>query len=217
MITVVGGIKGGGGKSTIATNLCVMRSQTGKKVLLIDADEQRTASYWVSQRKSSKIDTEWTTILLSGDDIHYEIRKLAVHYDDIIIDIGGRDTTSQRSALGIADNCIIPFKPKSFDMWTLGAVKKMIAEIKPHNEKLVTYLLLNQAECRGTENQDSFEMMKEFSNFICIPTSIGYRKSFGNAASEGLGVVELKKQDQKATDEMKNLYNFIYERNASLA
>jgi chromosome partitioning protein len=210
MITVVGGIKGGGGKTTVATHLCVMRSASGKKVLLVDADEQRTASQWVSQRKALNIETEWTTILLAGEDIHHEIRKLAEHYDDIIIDIGGRDTTSQRSALSVADICIVPFKPKSFDMWTLGAVKKMIGEIKPYNTKLVTYLVLNQAECRGSDNQDAIEMMKEFSNFICIPSTIGYRKSFGNAAADGISVIELKKQDQKATEEIKDLYKFIY-------
>ena len=34
MIVVVGGTKGGTGKTTIATNLTVMRAATGKKVLL---------------------------------------------------------------------------------------------------------------------------------------------------------------------------------------
>ena len=36
MIITVGGTKGGGGKTTIATNLAVMRARTGKDVLLID-------------------------------------------------------------------------------------------------------------------------------------------------------------------------------------
>ncbi len=210
MIIVVGGIKGGGGKTTIATNLTVMRSRTGKKVLLVDADEQRTASDWASQREALGIETNWTTIQLSGKSIHSEIKKMSSNYDDIIIDVGGRDTTSQRSALAIADVCIIPFKPKSFDMWTLGAVKTMINEIRAVNEKLKVYAVVNQGDCRGSDNDDSFEMIKEVSNFICIPTSIGYRKSFANAASEGQGVIELKKQDLKAMEEISILYSYIY-------
>jgi chromosome partitioning protein len=210
MITVIGGIKGGGGKTTIATNLCVMRSLHGKKVLLVDADEQRTASDWASQREALGISTPWTTVQLAGKAIHTEIKKMSSNYDDVIVDVGGRDTTSQRSALAIANICIIPFKPKSFDMWTLGAVKTMLNEIRAINEKLKIYAVVNQGDYRGSDNDDSFEMIKEMSDFICVPTSIGYRKAFANAASEGQGVVELKKQDPKALEEINALYSYIF-------
>ena len=210
MIIVVGGIKGGGGKTTLATNLCVMRSRTGKKVLLVDGDEQRTASDWASQREVLGIETSWTTIQLAGKSLHTEIKKMSSNYDDIIIDVGGRDTTSQRSALVIADICVIPFKPKSFDMWTLGAVKSMLAEIHAINPLLEVYTVLNQADSRGTDNYESFEMIREMSTFICIPTPIGNRRSFANAASDGKAVVELKRIDQKAVDEIKSLYRYVF-------
>jgi chromosome partitioning protein len=211
MITVVGGIKGGGGKTTIATNLCVMRSQSGKKVLLVDADEQRTASDWVAQREALEIYTPWVTIQLAGISLSSQIQKIRPSFDDIIIDVGGRDTTSQRSALLVADICIIPFRPKSFDMWTLGAVKTMINEIKTLNKNLISYVVLNQAEARGPDNLEALEMIREFTGFICIEPTLGQRKSFANAATNGLGIVELKKQDPKASEEMSVLYNIIYE------
>lgn len=44
MIITVGGIKGGSGKTTVATNLAVIRANDGRDVLLIDADDQETAS-----------------------------------------------------------------------------------------------------------------------------------------------------------------------------
>lgn len=210
MITVVGGIKGGGGKTTLATNLCVMRTQAGKKVLLVDADEQKTASDWSSQREALGIETKWTTIQLAGKAIHTEIRKMINNYDDIIIDVGGRDTTSQRSALAIAHVCLIPFKPKSFDMWTLGSVKTMINEIRAGNPELKAYTVINQADSRGSDNEDALEIIKEVSEFICLPSSIGARKAFANAAAEGLAVVELKKTDLKAIEEIKELYNHVY-------
>lgn len=210
MIIVIGGIKGGTGKTTLATNLCVMRSYDGKKVLLVDADEQHTASDWASQREALIRPTSWTTIQLFGKSIHSEIKKLSVNYDDIIIDVGGRDTTSQRSALAIANIYIIPFKPKSFDIWTLGAVKTMVNEIRAVNDKLDVYAIINQGDPRGSDNDDSLEMVKEMSDFMCIPNCIGYRKAFANAASEGMGVVELKRNDPKALDEIKMLYRYVF-------
>jgi len=210
MITVVGGIKGGGGKTTIATNLCVMRSDEGKRVLLVDADDQRTASDWASQRHALGITTDWVTIQLYGKSVHSEIRKMMSNFDDIIIDVGGRDTTSQRAALSIAHKCLVPFKPKSFDMWTLGSVKTLISEAKAFNPDLKAYAVINQADYRGTDNEDALEMLKESSDFFCIPIPIGHRKSFANAAAEGLGVVELKRPDAKAVEEMKDLYMHVF-------
>ncbi len=50
MITVVGGTKGGSGKSTVATNLAVMLSLAGRDVLLVDADDQETSKDFTSLR-----------------------------------------------------------------------------------------------------------------------------------------------------------------------
>ena len=210
MITVVGGIKGGGGKTTLATNLCVMRTQAGKRVLLVDADEQHTASDWASQREALGIETKWVTIKLAGKAINSDIKKIRAHYDDVIIDVGGRDTTSQRSALAIANVCVIPFKPKSFDMWTLGAVKSLICEMTAVNHGLKAFTVINQADPRGSDNDDALEMINEVEDLISLPVSIGYRKAFANAAADGLGVTELKKADPKAIEEIKRLYFYVF-------
>jgi chromosome partitioning protein len=212
MITVVGGIKGGGGKTTLATNLCVMRTAESKKVLLVDADEQRTASDWAGHREGSGIPTNWITVKLSGNSIHTEIKKMLQQYeiDDVIIDVGGRDTVSQRAAFAIAHKCILPFKPKSFDMWTLNAVRTLVAEARAFNPTLLAYCVINQADARGIDNEDARDMIEDVSELICLPSFIGYRKAFANAAAEGLGVIELKKPDLKAVEEIQKLYFHVY-------
>ncbi len=42
MIIVCGGIKGGSGKTTIATNFAVIAANSEGDVLLVDADDQET-------------------------------------------------------------------------------------------------------------------------------------------------------------------------------
>lgn len=103
MIVTSGGIKGGAGKSLIATNLCVLRSLKGKKILLVDADEQGSSGDWVDDRMSLGVSTSWTTVRLKGNAVSTEILKMAADYDDIIMDCGGRDTASLRAALTISD------------------------------------------------------------------------------------------------------------------
>lgn len=214
MIVVVGGIKGGTGKTTIATNLAVCRS-VYRKVLLVDADEQRSLTDWADQRelwlKQNKYECELTTINLAGKTVGPQLLKMAPNYDDIIVDVGGRDTNSQRSALTVADVCVIPFKPRSLDIWTLGTVKVMIEEIRTVNPKLTCYVLVNMADSKGSDNIDAIEILKEWEGVICLPISVGHRKAFGNAASLGMGVIEGPKLlDRKAATEIDELHYCVF-------
>ena len=209
MIVTCGGIKGGCGKSLISTNLVVMRSAQNKKVLFIDADEQGTSAYWTELRSSSGIDTPWTTIKLHGKAILQEINKLAKNYDDIIIDCGGRETASLRSALVITDVFLVPFRPTGFDIWTIRQVCELIQYAKSFNEKLNAYTFINCAVDRGNYNQQAQEILAQMEELKLLPVTIGLRRSFSNASNEGKGVTEIG-TDVKAISEINNLYNYIF-------
>lgn len=211
MLLVVGGIKGGSGKTTIATNLCQMRAAIGQKVLLVDADEQRSAYDWSQQRDESELveqNVKFTSICLCGKAVFTNLKKMQSDYDDIIVDTGGRDTTSQRAALSIADKFLMPFKPSSIDIWTLGSLRTMIQECV--NPNLKHYFIVNQSDPKGTDNQDALEILSEYSDITCLPFLIGNRKAFRNAAGKGLGVFELQPRDEKACKEMKSLHDLLY-------
>ena len=201
MKIVIGGIKGGTGKTTIAIHLATLLHLCGKKVLLIDADEQRSASDWANQREKA----DFPTISLLGKNIHHQIVKLEPSYDYIVVDSGGRDTTSQRSALSVADKFILPFKPRSFDVWTLGQVKTLIEEIQIINPKLECFYVINQADAKGNDNNDAMTIISEISCLNPNPFIIGNRKAFCNSAADGKTVFEMEKKDHKACAEMINL------------
>lgn len=211
MILVIGGIKGGSGKTTIATHLAVMRAQSGGDVLLIDADDQETSFDFSTLRSSleNKL-PEYTYIKLSGKALRSEILKMKGKYDDIIVDAGGRDTLNQRAALTTADKLIVPFVPRSFDLWTLDNVSSIVQEIKQINPSLEAYAFLNRADSKGYDNEEAQEMIKENENLMTLPVMICNRKAFGNAASEGKSVNELKIADRKAILEIDNLYKCIF-------
>lgn len=216
MILVVGGIKGGSGKTTLATNLCQMRAQDGYKVLLVDADPQGSAYDWSQQRDEHGLSIQtltnpsrpFVTVCMSGKQIYSNLLRMRGDYDDIIVDAGGYDSVSQRSALCEADKFLIPFKPRSIDIWTIGSVKTMINECTNHNLK--SYIVINQADPKGKDNQDALDVLKESEEVECLSFFIGNRKSFGNAAAVGLGVHELQVKDEKACRELKKLYDFLY-------
>ena len=210
MITVFGGIKGGSGKTTLSTNLCVIQALSGKKMLLIDADEQQSSRDWSEHRESLEIDTPWTTISLFGASVRIQALKLKDNYDEIIIDVGGRDTTSQRAALTIADVLIVPFQPRSLDVWTIGKLSSLLDEVCAINHKLKTYAVINRADSQGKDNKEASEIINETGNIICLNEMVYQRKAFANASAEGKGVIEMIPQDKKAVDEIQNLSDMIF-------
>ena len=213
MILVIGGIKGGSGKTTVAINLAVMRSKAGFDVLLIDADDQESASDFTALRnKSLETGAGYTCIKLTDANVRTETKRLVDKYDDILIDTGGRDTTSQRAALTIANILLVPFVPRSLDVWTLDKVSKLIGEIQAINPSLKAYAFINRADPRGQDNQEAEEILKGAANINFIDCPLVSRKAFGNATSAGASVVELKPQDEKAAEEIETLYKYIFDR-----
>jgi chromosome partitioning protein len=215
MIIVIGGIKGGSGKTTVATNLAVIRSGEGKDVLLIDADDQETSSDFTVLRNEILEDgAGYTNIKLTGASVRTETLRLKDKYQDIIVDTGGRDTASQRAALTVADALLVPFVPRSFDIWTIEKVSNLVSEMKTVNPELKAYMFINRADPRGQDNEETAEVLKETEDLNFIDTPLGSRKAFSNAAAGGLGVTEIKPQDAKATEEILKLYRYVFDINA---
>ena len=103
--STVGGIKGGSGKTTVATNLACIAAGQGADVLLVDADNQETAFDFTNARKADNPGApSYTCVKLTGSSVRTEVLAMAKKYDHIIIDAGGPDTTSQRAALSVSND-----------------------------------------------------------------------------------------------------------------
>jgi chromosome partitioning protein len=212
MIIIAGGIKGGSGKTTAATNLAVIRAGEGRDVLLVDADDQETATDF-STLRNERVEqgAKYTSIKLTGPAVRTETLRQAPKYQDIIIDTGGRDTTSQRAALSVADVLLVPFVPRSFDLWTLEKVAELVDEMKTANPKLRAYTFLNRADPRGTDNDDTAAELRENALLQFLDMPLGTRKAFSNAAAHGLAVTELRPADPKAVEEIMALYRYVFD------
>lgn len=211
MIITVGGIKGGSGKTTVATNLAVYLSKIGGDVLLVDADDQETATDFTAWREETKGgDVGYTAVKLSGEQVRSQVLKLKDKYQYVVIDSGGRDTTSQRAALFTSDVYLLPFNPRSFDVWTVSKVEKLIMEIRSAKAtELKVYAFINRADPRGSDNDDAAELLTASDVMHFLDYSLGNRKAFSHAAAKGLGVLELSPPDEKANQEVKALFDYV--------
>ena len=210
MILVVGNTKGGVGKTTLALNLAIARANSGHDVLLVDGDEQRTAVTFTELRDEQVGQTGYTAVSLQGAALRTQVRQLAGKYDDIIIDVGGRDTGSLRAALIVADTLLIPVQPRSFDIWAVDQMAELVNEARELNEGLRAFVVLNAADAQGRDNQDAAEALKEIQGLELLDVTIGRRKAFPNAAAGGRAVIEHMPKDAKAVEELNQLTAVLY-------
>ena len=99
---------------------------------------------------------------------------------------GGRYTTSQRAVLSFADILLIPFVPRSFDVWTLEKVSALVAEMKTINPKLKAYAFINRADPRGQDNAEASEVIRENqekNKILKLPKIITLTKTGGTFLS----------------------------------
>ena len=210
MILTVGNIKGGVGKTTLAVNLAIVRAAAGRDVLLVDGDEQRTAITFTDLRAEHMGSPGYTAVSLQGAALRTQVRQLVTKYDDILIDVGGRDTGSLRAALTISNTLLIPVQPRSFDIWAVDQVADLVKEAREINSDLRALILLNAADAQGRDNEDAADALREVEGLELLPMIIGRRKAFPNAAAVGRSVIEQTPKDPKALEELYALAAAIY-------
>ena len=91
MIILIGGEKGGSGKSCLAQNLAVYLQQKNHDILLLDADPQGTTTDWVKERDANQDLRNIPSVQAAGN-IRQVLEDLSKRYQDIIIDAGGQDS-----------------------------------------------------------------------------------------------------------------------------
>lgn len=187
--------KGGVGKTTLATNLVVALNNKGKSIL-IDCDEQQSASKWAKQRD----DVEYKCI---HTDLIQELEKLDKEFDYILIDVAGRDSAIFREALLVSNTLIIPTQASLLDLQVLSYMDEKISLARKTNPELDSYVLINRASPRSNELADAIDLINDYEQFKLLKTVLFERKQFRDAILESKSVTEMNAS--KAKDELNNL------------
>lgn len=213
MIITVGNTKGGVGKTTIAVNIAIARALAGRDVWLIDGDRQGTAQTAISIRaEAGHTPGIACATYPDGSTLRAQIQQQSSKFDDVVIDAGGRDSTALRAALVLSDVLLVPFQPRSFDVWALNDIAVLIDEARSVRDGLRCFAVLNCADPgeHSTDNAEAAAAVSEIPQFTYLPTPLRRRKAFANAAGAGQSVLEIKPQDTKASAEMDSLIKALF-------
>jgi len=202
MITVVGNLKGGTGKSTVVFNLALWLANANRPVVLCDLDPQNTLRDAIDVRVEEGYEP---TISVFGS-----IPKK--DSGDVLIDIGLSDMEAARMALSRADRVVIPVTPSQADVWATQQFLGIIDESTRANAtKPQVYSFINRADTHpaATENAETQEVLKQIPGMDVLDQYLSQRLAFRRSFSEGLGVFELEPRG-KAAFELQALAEKLY-------
>jgi chromosome partitioning protein len=193
MIVMIGGIKGGTGKSTIATNLAAYMANNGADVLLLDVDPQATAYKWAMRRQENYADAPTVHKSQASGRVFDVIRDVSNRYEHIVIDSGGHASDAMKSGMLAAHKLYVPLRPSQADLETVGEMTNLLADVKAFNERLQAFSLISMASTNPAviEAQEAREALQEVPGLALSDQLIFDRKIYRDAFFEGVGVIEM--------------------------
>ncbi|MCK4762017.1 MAG: AAA family ATPase [Candidatus Aminicenantes bacterium] len=205
----VANVKGGVGKSTIATNFASISAMKGKKTILIDTDTQGSSMAYREARSDAA--AQFQAVAIHTPTVHKDID--AFNAEHVFIDVGGRDTKVFRSAILASDMVLIPLTPSQFDIWSSEDTFTIIEEIKIGHEDLTSTLMLNMVISGTNLSDEVHQILNDFYDkykYHLFKNHLFHRVGFKESISQGLSVVEIKGDKfKKASDEILTLYEEV--------
>ena len=119
-IITISSQKGGVGKSTLTVHLAVHLHNRGKKVCVIDCDDQGTSLRYLENRKCNGLAVPHYFSKLH--DIKTEVKSVSSQYDTIIIDTPAGRSESTDAAHSISDTILTVFNDSFADLDVLARI-----------------------------------------------------------------------------------------------
>jgi chromosome partitioning protein len=212
VIVTVGNTKGGVGKTTLAFQLAVARARMGRDVLVVDGDRQGSAQTAVAVRAEAGSAPPLACVHFpDGAVLRAQVQQMARRYDDVVIDAGGRDSSALRAALVLSDLLLLPFAPRTVDVWALADIAALVDEARAMRDGLRVLAVLNLADPgASSDNTDAVAALGDFPQIVPAGVLVCRRKAFANATGLGLAVDEMPARDGKASAELAALAKLVF-------
>ena len=210
---LVGATKGGTGKSTLAVNFVVWLAKRGRTVLLVDTDQQGSATAWCHLRAMAGVTPAIPLAILDGEDIGQQIRDIGIGFDDVVIDVGGYNSIELHAALEVAHVMITPARSGFFDFHALTQLNPEIGKIRrTKNRKLKTFLVLNgmSTNARAKDEPKLRASVGSLNEFTTLEPFVRLRSAFMDSIPDGKAVLEHSPRNRKAIAEINAVFQEVF-------
>jgi len=208
MLTVVGNLKGGTGKSTVAFNLAVWLAYDKNGVIAFDLDPQCTLLDVSEVREEDgyeptfQVSTDLDTLEALANDKKNKM--------PIIVDMSASNMPAMEKAISLADRVLIPVQPSQADIWSTQRFLKIVnnALDKDRNTEVLGFINRADTHIGVRETGEAEQALQMLQGIKAMDIRLYQRTAYRRSFSEGLGVFELDPMG-KASKEMKKLATLL--------
>ncbi len=209
-ITVIN-LKGGCGKTTIATNLASALAGLGRATTLMDYDPQASSIYWLKQRAQEESEINGIAAYSTNQPVTRSWQlQLPRDTEFVIVDTpAGLKGLEMVDQVNGSHTILIPVLPSSIDTHATADFIRdlyMIAKVKPKRIRLC--IICN----RVRSNTLSFQALERFLEVLDIPVIAKLRdtQNYVKAAELGLGIHELgSRADKRDLQHWRQIVNWL--------
>jgi chromosome partitioning protein len=207
MVTVIGSLKGGSGKSTVTFNLAVWLAMAEVDVVVIDADPQATLSDVAEVRAEEGF--EPPVKVVGSDSLNEDTVARA---EETLIDIGTASMDNVRNALMLADRVVVPVPPSQADIWsTQRFIQYVRSVVGDRSLEISGFINRGDTHHAVRETNEAAAALVSLPGIRFVKSRLAQRTVYRRSFSEGLAVFELEPRG-KGARELNSLIAALYPR-----
>ncbi len=196
MITMIGSLKGGSGKSTVTFNLGVWLSMAEVDVLVIDSDPQATLTDVSEVRAEEGFQPSVRVHNRKALTDKSDLQK----HTEVLIDVGTANMEAMKKAISLADRIVVPVPPSQADIWSTQRFIHFVEVTGKNRPDILGFINRGDTHHAVRESDEAAAALVSLPGIKFVRQRLCQRTVYRRSFSEGLAVFELEPRGKGARE-----------------